>query len=126
MAEREGKSLTTDCEAGLKVRMDTQDVEEVIGNLLDNALKWCRTTTHFTAKRVEGGIEFCIEDDGPGIRKMHVKGCFVPGAAGHFCQRHRIGFGNNSRLVERLWLQVETGEVRKLRPDWPAMYLFHR
>ncbi|SDX67284.1 Signal transduction histidine kinase [Ruegeria halocynthiae] len=67
MAEREGKSLTTECEAGLQARMDTQDVEEVIGNLLDNALKWCRTTAHIAAKRVDGGIEICIEDDGPGI-----------------------------------------------------------
>ncbi len=67
MAEREGKSLTTDCEDGIQVRIDTQDIEEVIGNLLDNALKWCRTTIHIAAKRVEGGIEICIEDDGPGI-----------------------------------------------------------
>ncbi len=67
MAEREGKSLTTDCEDGLQVRMDTQDIEEVIGNLLDNALKWCRTSVHITAKRVADGIEISIEDDGPGI-----------------------------------------------------------
>ena len=67
MAERAGKSLTTDCEDGLKVRMDTQDIEEVIGNLLDNALKWCRATAHIAAKRVENGIEICVEDDGPGI-----------------------------------------------------------
>lgn len=66
-AEREGKSLTRECESGLQVRMDAQDIEEVIGNLLDNALKWCRTRTHIAAKRVEGGIEICIEDDGPGI-----------------------------------------------------------
>lgn len=66
-AEREGKSLTTECESGLQVRMDAQDIEEVIGNLLDNALKWCRTRIHIAAKRVAGGIEICIEDDGPGI-----------------------------------------------------------
>ncbi len=69
MAEREGKSLTTDCEDGIQVRMDTQDIEEVMGNLLDNALKWCRTTIHIAAKRVDGGIEICVEDDGQGIPK---------------------------------------------------------
>lgn len=67
MAEREGRSLATDCEDGLQVRMDTQDIEEVIGNLLDNALKWSRSTIRIAAKRVQGGIEICIEDDGPGI-----------------------------------------------------------
>ncbi len=67
MAEPEGKSLSLDCETGLWVRMDTQDIEEVLGNLLDNALKWCRTEIHITAKRVDGGIELWIEDDGPGV-----------------------------------------------------------
>ncbi|MEX0307905.1 MAG: ATP-binding protein [Ruegeria sp.] len=69
MAEREGKTVSTDCEDGLQVRMDTQDIEEVIGNLLDNAFKWSRTRAHIAANRVEHGIEICIEDDGPGVPK---------------------------------------------------------
>ncbi|WP_170336927.1 sensor histidine kinase [Ruegeria arenilitoris] len=67
MAEREGKSLTSECERGLWVRMDAQDLEEVIGNLLDNALKWSCGKIHLSAKRCADGIELCIEDDGPGI-----------------------------------------------------------
>ncbi|NOE34313.1 HAMP domain-containing sensor histidine kinase [Ruegeria sp. HKCCD7318] len=67
MAEREGKTLISGCEAGLRVRMDPQDIEEVIGNLLDNALKWCRTTFQISAQRTENGIEIRVEDDGPGI-----------------------------------------------------------
>ena len=67
MAEREGKTLVSDNEAGLLVRMDPQDIEEVIGNLLDNALKWSRTTFQITAKRTDRGIEIRVEDDGPGI-----------------------------------------------------------
>ncbi len=79
MAEREGKSLTTDCETGLQVRMDTQDIEEVIGNLLDNALKWSRTTIHISAKHVTDHIEICIEDDGPGIPKEAREGVLRSG-----------------------------------------------
>ena len=67
MAEREGKSLTSDYQAGLWVSIDTQDIEEVLGNLLDNALKWCRTTIHISAHRNGRNIKICIEDDGPGI-----------------------------------------------------------
>lgn len=67
MAEREGKTLFSECEAGLRVRMDAQDIEEVIGNILDNALKWCRTSFQITARRADNGIELCVEDDGPGI-----------------------------------------------------------
>ena len=67
MAERDGKTLETFCEKGFVVRIDAQDIEEVMGNLLDNALKWCDATVRLSLKRVKGGITLCIEDDGPGI-----------------------------------------------------------
>jgi signal transduction histidine kinase len=67
MAEREGKAFSVSCDQELSVRMDAQDIEEVLGNLLDNALKWCRSRLSLTARRKTGGIEVVIEDDGPGI-----------------------------------------------------------
>lgn len=67
MARREGKSISLSCEPGLTVRMDAQDIEEVLGNLLDNALKWCRSGIALTARRRPQEIEVLIEDDGPGI-----------------------------------------------------------
>lgn len=67
MAEREGKTLSVACEPGLVVRMDAQDIEEVLGNLLDNALKWCRARLSLEVRRAKGGIEVIVEDDGPGI-----------------------------------------------------------
>jgi signal transduction histidine kinase len=47
--------------------MDTQDIEEILGNLLDNALKWSTKTVRMTAARGREGIIISIEDDGPGI-----------------------------------------------------------
>ncbi len=67
MASRDGKQFTTRCDANLHIRMDAQDVEEVLGNLLDNALKWCKTSVALTARRLPEGIEILVEDDGPGI-----------------------------------------------------------
>jgi signal transduction histidine kinase len=67
MARRDGKQLTTACEPGLSIRVDAQDIEEVLGNLLDNALKWCRRAIALTVSRGPEGIEVLIEDDGPGI-----------------------------------------------------------
>lgn len=67
MAEREGKSLETRRDTGLWVRMDVQDIEEVIGNLLDNALKWSQHSVRFTAVGSTDAIELFVEDDGPGI-----------------------------------------------------------
>lgn len=67
MAKRDGKHLKTTCEPDLGIRLDAQDIEEVLGNLLDNALKWCRKTIALTVRQVPNGIEILIEDDGPGI-----------------------------------------------------------
>ncbi|MGL4808733.1 MAG: ATP-binding protein, partial [Giesbergeria sp.] len=67
MARREGKELTMACEAGLSIRMDAQDIEEVLGNLLDNALKWCRREISLTVRQSGDGLDLVIEDDGPGI-----------------------------------------------------------
>ncbi len=70
MAEREGKSLVCRNTPDLWVRMDTQDIEEVIGNLLDNALKWSRSTIQITSMTAPDGVMILIEDDGPGIPKQ--------------------------------------------------------
>jgi signal transduction histidine kinase len=67
MAKREGKHLTTVCEPDLGIRVDAQDIEEVLGNLLDNALKWCRHTIALKVRQETEGITLTIEDDGPGI-----------------------------------------------------------
>ncbi|MBV8909244.1 MAG: hypothetical protein JOZ89_00640 [Gammaproteobacteria bacterium] len=51
---------------------DRGDLTELIGNLLDNACKWCRSRVRFTAA-ADGGADprerlaLTVEDDGPGI-----------------------------------------------------------
>jgi signal transduction histidine kinase len=67
MARRDGKHFTSRCEPNLGIRVDAQDIEEVLGNLLDNALKWCRREIILTVRQLPEGIELVIEDDGPGI-----------------------------------------------------------
>jgi signal transduction histidine kinase len=67
IAEREGKSLETQSANGISIRMDTQDIEEVIGNLVDNAIKWAEENIRLTASQTEEFIKISIEDDGPGI-----------------------------------------------------------
>jgi signal transduction histidine kinase len=60
-----------DAEPGLFFRGDRQDLEEVIGNLVDNGCKWARSTVKVTAARREGGLVLCVEDDGPGLPPGH-------------------------------------------------------
>ena len=58
--------------AGLRFHGDEGDLLELLGNLLDNAYKWCRQRVMVRAQPLEKadgppGLELCVEDDGPGI-----------------------------------------------------------
>ena len=51
---------------------DRGDLTELLGNLLDNACKWCRGRVRLTASTLEAGapherLALVVEDDGPGI-----------------------------------------------------------
>jgi signal transduction histidine kinase len=52
---------------GLPVRMDQQDLEEILGNILENAFKWSRNDIRVSARSTDEAVEIRIEDDGPGI-----------------------------------------------------------
>ena len=62
------------CPPGLRFRGERQDLEEMIGNLLDNASKWARKRIIVTASppRVAPGdgrvwLDIEVDDDGPGL-----------------------------------------------------------
>lgn len=73
LAKNTGRCFNVDFSAGMRVRMDQNDFEEVIGNLLDNALKWSRSHVELTARPLEDiAVLISIADDGPGIPKTEV------------------------------------------------------
>ena len=74
------RKLNPDLEPSLSLPADDvvfagerEDLEEVLGNLLENAMKWARNRVAVSVARVaaveegSGLFELCIEDDGPGI-----------------------------------------------------------
>ena len=64
---RQGKSIVTDFPHNLVFRGERRDLEEMVGNLLDNACKWAAAEVRLSA-RVEGGrLRIRVEDDGCGI-----------------------------------------------------------
>lgn len=66
-AERRLALVVQPMAAGLMFRGEEQDLQEMVGNLLDNACKWAATRVEIQA-RVEGDrLIVRIEDDGPGI-----------------------------------------------------------
>lgn len=53
----------------LQLKLDEGDLYELLGNLLDNAFKWCNSEIYFSASKVDSHTQLIIEDDGPGINQ---------------------------------------------------------
>ena len=69
-----GVSITITCELGLKFRGEKQDLEEMSGNLLDNACKWATGRVEMTAEMARElttvgrlWLYLRVDDDGPGL-----------------------------------------------------------
>lgn len=52
-------------------RGEAQDLEEMAGNLLDNACKWARGVVIVNCESEDDRVNIVIEDDGPGIPEVH-------------------------------------------------------
>jgi len=59
--------FTIDIPADHVFRGEQQDLEEMLGNLMDNACKWARGRVAITSRRDDGRLTVAIEDDGPGL-----------------------------------------------------------
>ena len=63
-----GRGLTIENAAGAHAfRGARQDLEEMLGNLLDNACKWARSRIVVTSSADAGALIVEVDDDGPGI-----------------------------------------------------------
>jgi signal transduction histidine kinase len=52
----------------LAFRGERQDLEEMTGNLIDNACKWAKSRVAVSASRMQGAmLQIIVEDDGPGL-----------------------------------------------------------
>ena len=62
--------ISCDCSDQLLFRGERQDLEEMLGNLLDNAFKWATGSVHLTISKSAGKPDFLllgVDDDGPGL-----------------------------------------------------------
>lgn len=50
----------------VQFRGGREDMEEMLGNLMENACKWARSQVRVTAA-ADGQLVMCVEDDGPGL-----------------------------------------------------------
>ena len=60
--------ISVECAPGLSFRGDKQDLEEMAGNLMDNACKWAKTEVIVQVQSLDRSkLVLVINDDGPGL-----------------------------------------------------------
>ena len=69
-----GVAITVKCSSGAKFQGEKQDLEEMLGNLLDNASKWSKGCVFLTidappvsTRPPRRRLSILVEDDGPGL-----------------------------------------------------------
>lgn len=78
-------------EPGVRFHGDEEDLVEILGNLLDNAFKWCRKTVRIHVQHGDG-LVMTIEDDGAGISDEVKAAVFERGVRGDASREgHGIG-----------------------------------
>lgn len=60
-------TIEIDAPAQAVFRGAREDLEEIAGNLLENACKWARRCVRARARAPGDGLELVVEDDGPGL-----------------------------------------------------------
>jgi signal transduction histidine kinase len=66
-AERQLELTLREVPAALSFRGEAQDLQEMLGNLLDNACKWATRRVELTASGADGQLRITIDDDGSGL-----------------------------------------------------------
>ncbi len=112
-AARRRMDLRNQVPAGLRARADARALEQVLVNLVDNALKYTQEggTVTLAAAAQDGRVILSVEDDGPGIERHHLARLFerfYRVDAGR--SRELGGTGLGLALVKHL-VQAQHGEV---------------
>lgn len=60
-------AIETEVSAEHEIRGRREDLDEMLGNLLDNACRWAGSRVELSSSSVEAGILIAVDDDGPGL-----------------------------------------------------------
>jgi signal transduction histidine kinase len=66
-ADRQLEFVVHPDQANLAFRGEEQDLQEMLGNLIDNASKWARSRIEIQVSDESGKLRVSIDDDGKGI-----------------------------------------------------------
>lgn len=113
LAER-GMTAEIDCPPDAAFPGERQDLEEMIGNLSENAAKWGRTRLRIAVRATAGRLILRIEDDGPGLSPDQAPRALMRGA--RLDELGAPGAGLGLAIVADL-AALHGGELRLERSD---------
>jgi two-component system sensor histidine kinase PhoQ len=67
--QRKGVNITLDISPEITFIGEKNDFMEVMGNVLDNACKYCLEFVEISARQLDDTLHLYVEDDGPGIHE---------------------------------------------------------
>ncbi len=62
-----------------RVRADKEDLQEMVGNLMENACKWAKSAVFVSVRKSGAKVTITVEDDGVGIPKSQLKKALTRG-----------------------------------------------
>lgn len=92
-------SIRSDIDARLAFAGESQDLQEMLGNLLDNACKSARTQVLVSAMQTGRHLRVTVDDDGPGIAPDQMAKAL---ARGHRLDETTPGSGLGLAIVQEL------------------------
>ena len=99
--------IAIDIDDAISLRIDEGDLMELLGNLVDNAYKWCRSNIQVSANYQENWVVIQVKDDGPGIPSHEIARILERGVrADQSTPGHGIGLA-----IVRDIIQVYGGEL---------------
>lgn len=115
----EPKTVQLDCSpdaSELYFKGEAQDLHELLGNVLDNAYKWCQSQIKVTVSRdtladASAKLHIWIDDDGPGLAPDQYECVFKRGVR---ADERQPGSGLGLSIVANL-VQLYGGEVKASR-----------
>lgn len=103
--------LEIDCEEKLAWQLDEGDATELLGNLLDNAAKWCNSRIVVNAKLEQGELRLEVADDGPGFEAGQAEKLLERGMrADENVPGHGIGLSMVRDIVDAYEGELELGQ----------------
>jgi len=99
LAQRRHIQLQQHIDSSVRVHMDGQDLQEIVGNLLDNALRWATSEVSIRLQTDGQRLSLRVSDDGPG---MSAQECQAAVQRGKRLDEQRSGSGLGLAIVTDL------------------------